>query len=150
MALGWYRLQGICTSIPPGFEAYSAWIKADSCIPSQMDAIENELDAERVSGEGTIHAGPFDNLPVLILSRDPNVLAPNWPVSVSKANSVAWSQMQEEAKGLSAQSRRIIAKNSDHYIQDDRPDLVNREIISFITMIKNHQEFPANRSTTAE
>ena len=150
MTLGWYRLQGVCTSIPPGFEAYSAWIKADSCIPSQMDAIENELDAERASGEETIHAGPFGNLPILILSRDPSVLAPNWPAAVSKANAIAWSQMQEQAKGLSGQSRRIIAKGSDHYIQNDRPDLVNREIASFVAMIRNHQPFPDNRSTTEE
>jgi pimeloyl-ACP methyl ester carboxylesterase len=150
MTLGWYRLQGVCTSIPPGFEAYSAWIKADSCIPSQMDAMENELDAERASGEETIHAGPFGNLPVLILSRDPNVLAANWPAALSKANSIVWSQMQEEAKGLSGQSRRIIAKGSDHYIQNDRPELVIREITSFVAMIRNHQTFPDNRSTTEE
>jgi len=150
MTLGWYRMLGVCTSIPPGFEAYSAWIKADSCIPSQMDAMENELEAERASGEETIHTGPFGSLPVLILSRDPNVLAPNWPAAVSKANSIAWNQMQEEAKGLSSQSRRIIAKGSDHYIQNDRPDLVIREIASFVAMIRNHQSFPDNRPTTEE
>jgi len=150
MTLGWYRLRGVCTSISPGFEAYSVWIKADSCIPSQMDAMENELDAERASGEETIHAGPFGNLPILILSRDPNVLAPNCPAAVSKANSIAWSRMQEEAKGLSGQNRRIIAKGSDHYIQNDRPDLVNREIYSFVAMIRNHQPFPENQSTTEE
>ena len=150
MMLGWYRLQGDCTAIPPGFEAYSAWIKADSCIPSQMDAMENELDAERVSGEETIHAGPFGNLPVLVLSRDPNVLAPNWPAAVAKANSIVWGQMQEEAKGLSGQSRRIIAKGSDHYLQNDRPDLVIREIGSFVGMIRDHQPFPDSGSTTEE
>jgi len=150
MTLGWYRLQGVCTSIPPGSEAYSAWIKADACIPSQIDAMENELDAERASGEETIHAGPFGSLPVLILSRDPGVLPANWPVSVARANSVIWNQMQEEAKGLSSQSIRVIARGSDHYIQNDRPDLVNREIASLLAMIRNHQSFPDNRSTTEE
>lgn len=58
--------------------------------------------------------------------------------------------MQEGAKGLSAQSMRIIAKGSDHYIQDDRPDLLNRETASFVAMIRNHRTFPNNRSTTAE
>lgn len=150
MTLGWYRLQGDCTSIPPGFEAYGAWIKADSCVPSQMDAIEQELDAEQASGQETIHAGPFGNLPVLILSRDPGVLAPNWPASVAKANAVVWDQMQEEAKALSSDSRRIIAKGSGHYIQDDRPDLVNRQIASLIVMIRNHQSFTDNHSTIEE
>lgn len=150
MMLGWYRLQGACSSIPPRFEAYSAWIKADSCIPPQMDAIENELDAERASGEETIHAGPFGDLPVLILSRDPKVLSSNWPASVAKANSVVWNQMQEESKALSTQSRRIIAKGSDHYVQNDRPDLVIREITAFVAMIRKHQSFPDNQSTTEE
>ena len=58
--------------------------------------------------------------------------------------------MQEEAKGLSGQSGRIIAKGSEHYIQNDRPDLVNREIALFVAMIRNHQPFPDNRSTTEE
>jgi pimeloyl-ACP methyl ester carboxylesterase len=150
MTLGWYRLHAECTSIPPGFEAYRAWIKADSCIPSQIDAVENELDAEHASGEETIHAGPFGNLPVLILSRDPNVLPSNWPAPVARANAVVWNQMQEEAKGLSTQSERIIAKGSDHYLQNDRPDLVNREIAAFVTMIRDHQPFQTNHSTTEE
>jgi pimeloyl-ACP methyl ester carboxylesterase len=150
MMLGWYRLQGNCTSIPSGFEAYSAWIKADSCIPSQMDAMENELDAEQASGRETIHAGPFGNLPVLILSRDPNVLPSNWPAPIAKANSVVWNQMQEEAKGLSGQSKCIIAKGSDHYIQNDRSDLVNQEIASFVTMIRTHQNFLGNHFTSEE
>jgi len=150
MTIGWYRLHGDCTSIPSGFEAYSVWIKADSCIPSQMDAIENELDAERDSGKETILAGPFGNLPVLILSRDPKVLPSNWPAPVAKGNAVVWNQMQDEAKGLSSQSIRIIAKGSDHYIQNDRPDLVNREIASFIALIRTHQTFPDNHSTTEQ
>lgn len=147
MMLGWYRLLGDCTSIPSGFEAYSAWIKADSCVPSQIDAIEQELDAEQASGQETIHAGPFGSLPLLILSRDPSVLAPNWPAAVAKANAVVWDQMQEEAKALSSDSRRIIAKGSGHYIQDDRPDLVNRQIAALIVMVRNHQSFADNHST---
>jgi hypothetical protein len=150
MMLGWYRLQGVCTSVRKGFEAVGAWRKADSCIPSHMDAIENELDAERASGEETIHAGPFGDLPILILSRDPTILAPNWPAAVSKANSAIWNQMQEESKDLSTDSVRIIAKGSDHYIQNDRPDLVIQETNTFLTMIRAHQHFPNNKSTTIE
>jgi pimeloyl-ACP methyl ester carboxylesterase len=150
MTVGWYRLQGACTAIPPGFERYSAWIKADSCIPSQMDAVESELDAERASGEETLHAGPFGTLPVLILSRDPQSVPSNWPASVAKANSAMWNQMQEEAKGLSLQSRRIIAKGSDHYLQNDRPDLVNKEITAFVMQLREHESFLDNHATTEE
>jgi len=151
MTLGWYRAKGLCTDVPAGFERDSLWIKADSCVPSQMTAVERELDAERASGEETVHAGPFGSLPILIFSRDPAVLAPNWPPAVSKANAVVWNQMQEEAKGLSSQSRRIIAKGSDHYVHIDRPDLINKEVPAFVLQIRQHL-FPAaqNHTTTVE
>jgi hypothetical protein len=58
--------------------------------------------------------------------------------------------MQEESKALSTQSIRIIAKRSDHYIQNDRPDLIIREITAFLAMIRNHRSFPQNQSTTEE
>ncbi|WP_263374017.1 alpha/beta hydrolase [Granulicella aggregans] len=150
IAMGWYRMHGMCASVPPGFERYSIWIKADSCIPSQVDAIEAELDAEQVSGEETIHAGPFGALPILIFSRDPQVLPSNWPTAVAKGNAVVWEQMQEEAKGLSSQSRRIIAKDSDHAIQDDRTDLVNQEVAIFLEQVRQHREFADNHSTIEE
>jgi pimeloyl-ACP methyl ester carboxylesterase len=145
--LGWYRIQGICTDVPPGFESYSPWIKADSCVPAQISAIENELDAVRASGEETLHAGPFGSLPILILSHDPKVLPSNWPEEVAKENSAVWNQMQEEAKGLSDQSRRIIAKGSDHYVHIDRADLVNNEVTAFVLHIRDHQ-FPAEQNHT--
>jgi pimeloyl-ACP methyl ester carboxylesterase len=150
MMLGWYRLTGDCTAITPGFERYAAWIKADSCIPSQVDAIENELDAERVSGEQTLHAAAPRDLPVLILSRDPKVLPSNWPAAVAKANSIVWNTMQEEAKVLSDHSRRIIAKGSDHYIQIDRADLVNREVSAFTIQVRRHDFSRLDGSTTEE
>ena len=150
MTLGWHRLQGVYTSIPPGFEAYSAWIKADTCVPTQIDAIENELDAVRVSGEETIHAEPFGNLPVIILSHDPTKLHPPMSAPSGKATNVVWDQMQEEAKGLSSQSRRNIAKGSDHNIQRDRSDLLIQEHTSFGAMIRNHQSYSDNQSTTEE
>lgn len=150
MSLGWYRLHGMCTSVPTGFEQYSTWIKADTCVPSQVSAIEAELDAEQVSGEETIHAGPFGALPILIFSRDPRVLPSNWPPQVARANAVVWEKMQEEAKGLSSQSRRIIAKDSGHAIQDDRTDLVNREVAMFLEQVRQHREFANNHSTIEE
>lgn len=46
MTLGWYRIHGDCASSPSGSPACDAWIKADSCIPSQIDAVEHDRDAE--------------------------------------------------------------------------------------------------------
>lgn len=139
MTIGWYRLHGDCDSVTPGFEAYGAIIRANNCAPTQFDALEAELDAERNSGEETLHAGPFPHLPVLILSRDPASLPSTWPVEVAKANAVVWNQMQEESKRLSPVSRRVIARGSDHYIHVDRPDLVIREVTQLVEGIRRSE-----------
>jgi pimeloyl-ACP methyl ester carboxylesterase len=138
MQIGWFRIKGKCTQIAPGFEGYAAWIRADSCVPSEITAVEGELDSERLSGEQTVHAGPFGSLPILIFSRDPAVLPSNWPAEVGRANSVVWNVMQEEAKSLSSHSRRIIARCSDHDIQVDRPELLVEAVTGFVTDIRNH------------
>ncbi|QDE39440.1 alpha/beta hydrolase [Luteibacter pinisoli] len=136
MTVGWYRLHGDCDSVAPGFEAYAAIIRANNCAPSQFDALEAELDAERQSGEETVHVGPFPRLPILVFSRDPASMPSNWPPEVAKANSVVWNQMQEESKRLSPLSRRVIAKGSDHYVHVDRPDLVIREVTALIESVR--------------
>jgi pimeloyl-ACP methyl ester carboxylesterase len=136
MTIGWYRLQGVCSSVPNGFEAYSAVIQANNCDPTQFDALEAELDAERQSGEETQKVGPFPALPVLILSRDPASMPSNWTPEVAKANSLVWNQMQEESKALSPMSRRVIAKGSDHYIHVDRPELVVREVSALVESLR--------------
>jgi hypothetical protein len=148
MRLGWYRIKGECTQIEPGLERYAAWIKADSCVPSQITAVEGELDSERLSGEETLHVGPFASLPVLIVSRDPAVLQSNWPAEVARANAVVWNRMQEEGKSLSPHSRRVIARRSDHDIQVDRPDLLNELVSGFVTDIRN-QDLSHLDGTTA-
>jgi pimeloyl-ACP methyl ester carboxylesterase len=136
MTVGWYRLHGECASVPSGFEAYSAVIRANDCDPTQFDALEAELDAVRQSGEETRHVGPFPLLPILILSRDPASRPSNWPADVAKANSLVWERMQEESRQLSPLSRRVIAKGSDHYIHVDRPELVIREISSLVQAVR--------------
>jgi pimeloyl-ACP methyl ester carboxylesterase len=150
MQLGWDRLKGECTGVLPGFERYAAWIKADSCVPSQITAIERELDSEHLSGEETVRAGPFTNLPILIFSRDPAVLPSNWPAAVGKANAIVWNVMQEEAKALSPHSRRIIARNSDHHIQVDRADLIDQTVSGFVMDIRDQDLSRLDGSTVYE
>jgi pimeloyl-ACP methyl ester carboxylesterase len=47
-----------------------------------------------------------------------------------------WNEMQEDLKHLSTHSRRIIAKGSSHYIQIDRPDLLNLRVTEFIEQVR--------------
>jgi hypothetical protein len=59
-----------------------------------------------------------------------------------------WGQMQEDLKKLSTRSRRIIAKNSGHYVQNDRPDLIEKEVPLFIQQIRGTAPQPTNYGST--
>lgn len=138
MTIGWLRLRGQCSAIMRGFEAYAAWIRADSCIPEQVTATERELDAVHVSGEETVHTGPFGNLPILIFSRDPNVRRTDMPADAARRGSLLWDHLQENLKRLSTRSRRIIARGSDHYIFIDRTQLVIDQVTRFIEELRTN------------
>ena len=61
---------------------------------------------------------------------------------------MAWNQMQENLKQLSTRSRRIIAKGSTHYIQGNRPDLIEREVPKFIEQIRGTAAQPTDYGST--
>ncbi|HEY1659731.1 MAG TPA: hypothetical protein VGG14_15360, partial [Candidatus Sulfotelmatobacter sp.] len=49
---------------------------------------------------------------------------PDLPQDLVQPINRAWNQMQEELSHLSTRGTQEVAKNSGHYIQLDRPDLV--------------------------
>jgi hypothetical protein len=84
-------------------------------------------------------------LPILIFSQDPaHTAAQGQPVAVVKE----WNQMQEDLKLLSTRSRRIIATGSGHYIQGNRPDLIEREVSIFIEQIRGTTPKPTDYGST--
>ena len=107
-------------------------LSEDQCGAALLTALERESENFRQSGEETIHTRPFGDLPILTFSQDnhPSASEPR-----SKEDEI-WDQMQEELKSLSTRSRRIIAKGSSHYIQIDRPDLLNSEGAELIRQIR--------------
>jgi pimeloyl-ACP methyl ester carboxylesterase len=148
-ALGMARLMGECSRVQSGFESYTDWVKADSCIPSQFDALLAEASASEASGQETLGTGPFGDLPVLVVSSDLTVSPPGSPFSAEVLQRMATVRNagQEDLKKLSTRSRRIIAKGSGHYVQIDRADLLNREVPVFIDEIRTHA-MPSKNGTT--
>ncbi len=136
--LGLLRAIGQCAP-ESGFERNAAKMVAeDNCRTSTMLASGQELAAVPESGEQTIHTGPFGDLPILILSQDPEqpVAIPGFSPEAAKELSTIWNGMQDDLKKLSTRSRRIVAKGSSHYIQIDRVDLLNSEVVAFIKQIR--------------
>jgi hypothetical protein len=80
--------------------------------------------------------GPFGDIPLSVLSHDPEKLPEQLSPDVGKVFNDAWEKMQEELPALSTQGKRTIAKNSSHYIQLDRPDLVIDEVRKMVEKVR--------------
>ncbi len=68
--------------------------------------------------------GALGDMPLAVLSHDPDAPQPGIPADLLNPTNAAFDQMQEELAHLSTRGTRIVARNSSHYIQLDRPDLV--------------------------
>lgn len=148
---GLLRPMSHCSGPEPGFDPEIGRIVAQNQCAVRV-AVAGEIENFHQSGEETIHAGPFGALPVLILSEDTSHRESPKPASQSeKEFALEWDAVQEDLKGLSTRSRRIIAKNSSHFVQIDRADLINREVPIFIEQIRGNVAQPADYgSTTTE
>jgi pimeloyl-ACP methyl ester carboxylesterase len=116
MPFGITRLLGFCGS--------DAEVRAASCNFHAAREGVAELKAFRESADQTASAGSLGGIPLAVLSHDPDKPQPGLPEDLVKPINDAWQQMQEELAHLSAKSIHEIAKNSGHYIQIDRPDVV--------------------------
>jgi pimeloyl-ACP methyl ester carboxylesterase len=116
MPFGIPRLLGFCDR--------DVEIRAAECnFYSALESVE-ELREFPKSAAQAATAGSLGNLPLAVLSSDPNMPHPEIPEDLDKPTTNAWQQMQEELAHLSTRGTRVIAKNSGHYIQLDRPDMV--------------------------
>ncbi|MEO8857482.1 MAG: alpha/beta hydrolase [Burkholderiaceae bacterium] len=142
MWLGVDRALGMCDQVVPGFEAQAGLLKADACIPAQINVYQREQSDWSASLAEAAQTGPYGDLPILVFSRDPKrPLLPQLPASVTAADmqqaNVIWDRLQQQLAQLSTRGHRIIAKGSGHYIQFDRPDVLNSAVPVFIQQIRD-------------
>lgn len=139
---GVQRLQGDCEQSFPGFDASMNRIGAEDNCEAELGTAGAELDQITQSGRETVHTGPYGALPILVFSQDGG--GAQTDPHITPAIRQAWNQMQEDLKKLSTRSRRIIAKNSTHYIQLDRYELIEKEVPLLIEQIRGTAPEPAN------
>jgi len=103
-----------------------------ACRPRYVDSDESELsDFEKSCGEAA-RLTSFGNIPLLIISRDPDL--PRVGMTDRQiAQEVVWNREQEELKSLSALSWRVIAHGSGHMVPQSRPDVIIREITVLVS-----------------
>lgn len=83
-----------------------------------------ELKSFGESAAETAATGTLGDMPLAVLSHDPDKPTADIPADLAKPVNDEWAKMQEELAHLSTRGTRTIARNSGHYVQLDRPDLV--------------------------
>jgi pimeloyl-ACP methyl ester carboxylesterase len=134
--LGVPRLMGFCSQPKAGFDAHTGLLQREDLCHTEYGPVLRELEGRERWGQQTAPIGSFGELPLLILSHDPS--QKQWDKQLGDG----WNQSQEGLKKLSVRSWRVIAKNSGHYIQFDRPDLIEKEVPRFIEQIRGTTPWP--------
>ena len=116
MPFGLPRLLGLCGD--------DAEVRAAECNFHSVHEGVAEMKAIATSAAQTASAGSLGEMPLAVLSRDPDKPQRDLPEDLDEPASEAWSEMQKELVQLSTRGTQVIAKNSGHYIQLDRPDAV--------------------------
>jgi pimeloyl-ACP methyl ester carboxylesterase len=120
MPFGLPRLLGFCGN--------DAEVRAAECNFHNVRESVAELKSITRSAAQTATTGSLGEMPLVVLSEDPDTPQPDLAEDLVKPASDAWQQMQKELAQLSTQGTQVVAKNSGHYIQLDRPDLVIESI----------------------
>jgi pimeloyl-ACP methyl ester carboxylesterase len=116
MPFGVPRLLSLCDDEPE----HSA---AECNLHTARESVE-EMKAFSQSAAETAATGPLGDIPLAVLSHDPDKPSAELPADLARPTNDAWEKMQEELAHLSTRGTQTIAQNSSHYIQIDRPDLV--------------------------
>jgi pimeloyl-ACP methyl ester carboxylesterase len=131
MPLGIPRLFGLCEENPAARAAECNFHTAHEGVA--------EIKSFPESGVQAAASGSLGDLPLVVLSHDPAKPSAELPSDLAGPTNDAWEKMQEEMAHLSTRGTQIIAKNSGHYIQVDRPDVVLDAVRSVVNQARTLQ-----------
>lgn len=137
---GYARLRGDCDDYPAPMSSFRKLYQADSCMLSRDAEVQNETGAI-LQGIEQIPIRLAD-VPVLILSEDKS------PTVQTPAAVAAWNRIQDSMLHLSPRSYRVIAMESDHFLQIDCPAFVADQLRKFALSL-NGAPPPLPYSSTA-
>jgi pimeloyl-ACP methyl ester carboxylesterase len=129
---------------PTGCCHNTAADRAARCNLNSVREGQAEFRSFSESASQAATTGSLGNIPLVVLSHDPEEPEPGIPADLGKAIDSAWGKMQQELARLSTQSKRTIAKNSGHYIQLDRPDVVVEAVRNVVEQIRRAQSDPSH------
>lgn len=140
--IGWTRLTGGCDAdVPPPLKRFTGFDAAEECRPTYETSSLGERDEMQRSAEEVANQSCCGRLPILIISQDPDRNQPGWGPQ-DMADKHVWGDLQEQMKGLSTCSRRIIARSSGHHVMIDRPEVLVRNVEALLQHQKVNGECP--------
>jgi len=131
MPFGVPRLLGLCDDNPAQ--------RAAKCNFHSARESSEEMKAFAESAAETAATGSLGDTPLAVLSHDPDKPSADLPVDLAKPANEAWEKMQEELAHLSSRGTQTIARNSSHYIQMDRPEVVIGAVHAVVDQIRTPQ-----------
>jgi pimeloyl-ACP methyl ester carboxylesterase len=130
--MGWCRDDYTFPNAPQAWRQVAPVSIALDCRSSVFPATYDEFLAFRESGRQVAAVTALHELPLIVLSHDPQV-GIDFPPAVAAEGERQWNAMQEELRALSTNSKRVIARSSMHYIESYRPELVIEAIREVFT-----------------
>lgn len=147
MIVGVQRWMGMCSGKASRLPGQNTRLQAEDLCRTHVSEVTQEIDSfEATSAEVERHPIRV-NLPVLVISHDPNTLRSGEDRKLVIQQQAIWNDMQEEMKRLSSDDRRIIARGSSHYIQLDRADLLAEVVLEFVRQVQQGYPQPLTGTT---
>jgi pimeloyl-ACP methyl ester carboxylesterase len=84
-----------------------------------------------------LEAGSLGDLPLIVLTAPNKSRAEDVPKDLNDTFNQIWLDLHKELALLSSNSTHIIIEDSDHFIHQDRPDLVIDAILTMIGEVRN-------------
>lgn len=134
--IGVPRLLDMCDADPKSRAADCNWHSAREQLA--------EMQSFSQSATEVAATGSLGNLPLAVLSHDPDKPSSELPAELGKRVNAAWEKMQEELGHLSTRGTQTIVKDSAHYIQFDRPEVVVDAVHNIVEQAREGQN-PAGR-----
>jgi len=143
--MGWCRDDYTFPNAPQAWQRVAPESIALDCRTPVFPTTVDELTAFRESGRQVAAVTTLGALPLIVLSHDPQV-GIGFPPESAAEGEYQWNAMQEELRGLSTNSKRVIARTSMHYVESYRAELVIQAIREVFTAAKTGKKITAATS----
>lgn len=120
---------------------------AQRCRPEYVGGNFGEFMDFETAAIQAARLASFGNVPVLILSQDPESRGEGMTRD-GIAEMAVWAREQERLKSLSPLSWRVIARDSGHAIHEDRPELIVSEMELLVGYLRGEQAPPFGSTLT--